>query len=139
MEVFFGGENHFFLRLILFWNKSVIHRGPYSIVSVKISGSHTLNIFVTSNIFKFDSLTNHDQSLVQISVTTMIKNRIKSAVTGVQPTSYLQEGCCWIDTFEIGSPRFAIFTQALLSKDQWIAFFICAQLEFASTKASWFA
>ena len=37
-EVFFSGENSFFLGLILFWNKSVIHRGPYAMVSVKVSG-----------------------------------------------------------------------------------------------------
>ena len=32
---FFSGEKTFFLGLILFWNKSVIHRGPYSVVSVR--------------------------------------------------------------------------------------------------------
>ena len=34
---FFRVKNQFFLGLILFWNKSLIHRGPYSIVSVRVS------------------------------------------------------------------------------------------------------
>ena len=34
-KIFWGGKNLFFLGLILFWNKSVIHRGPYSMVSVR--------------------------------------------------------------------------------------------------------
>ena len=38
-KYFFRGKNQFFLGLILFWNKSIIHRGPYSIVSVKVSAA----------------------------------------------------------------------------------------------------
>ena len=51
-KIFFVGEFFyfyflvFFYRLILFWNKSAIHRGPYTMVSVKVSDYNFQQLWV---------------------------------------------------------------------------------------------
>ena len=98
-EVFFSGEKPFFLELILFWNKSVIHRGPYSIVSVKVSGKNAYRCSPSRQVqgLKMDQTKgfryywNHVLSYVENSTLIWVKRNVESLrCKSLVPENYLK-------------------------------------------------